>query len=117
MAEKTCPGCGSTDVQQIGANWRCRSCQLTKGLTLDEMAECKSRQASALAARLARQGGRCAVCGQPPRAFHRDGDRDRVLCQSCYLLIEDARERHHTSELAARWLRAAAQYLTTTEGP
>ncbi len=117
MTEKRCPGCGSTDVDQVGTNWQCRSCQSIKGMTLDEMAECRSRQAPALAATLTLQGDCCAACGQPPGAFHRDGESDRVLCQSCYLLIEGARERHDTSESAARWLRAAAQYLTRTEGP
>ncbi len=105
------------DVQQIGETWRCRYCQLTKPMTLGEMAECKSRQASPSAASLGRQGGRCAACGRPPGALPRDGDRDGLLCQSCYVLIEGARERHETSESAAAWLRAAAQYLTTREGP
>jgi hypothetical protein len=115
MAEKRCPGCGSTDVQQVGTNWLCQSCQSTKAMTLDEIVECKAQQAAALAAMLGPQAGRCAACGQASRTPHRDGDRESALCLSCYLLIEDARERHETPELAARWLRAAAQYLTTTE--
>jgi recombinational DNA repair protein (RecF pathway) len=86
-------------------------------MTLDEMAERRRRQAPALAATPALQGHHCAVCGQPPGAFHRDGESDRVLCRSCHLLIQDARERHATPGLAARWLRAAAQYLTPTERP
>jgi len=116
MTEKTCPGCGSTRVQQVGTNWRCESCHCTKAMTLGEIAERDTRRAAPLPAVPGPQGGRCAACGQAPRTSHRDGS-ERVLCHSCYLLIEDARQRHETPELAARWLMAAAQYLTTTEGP
>jgi hypothetical protein len=65
---------------------------------------------------LAGQGGLCAACGEAPRRPYRDGDREKVLCRPCYFLIEEARERYETPELAAKWLTAAAQYLTRTEG-
>jgi ribosomal protein L37AE/L43A len=43
MVKKRCPGCGSTDVQQVGTNWLCQSCQSTKAMTLDEIVECKAQ--------------------------------------------------------------------------
>lgn len=114
MTEKTCPACGSTDVDQVATNWRCRSCESTKPMTLDEIAERKTRGLAASAAMLATQAGHCAACGQGVAAY-RDSDRDTVLCGCCYFLIEGARERHGTPALAANWLRAAARYLATTD--
>jgi hypothetical protein len=86
-------------------------------MTLDEITQTETRGAAALETMLGAQGGRCAACGQDVRTSHRDGDREAMLCHSCHLLIENARELHETPDLAAQWLRAAAQYLTTTEGP
>jgi hypothetical protein len=76
----------------------------------------KAREDRLDAAILERQGGRCAACGGMPTTPHRDGEREKVLCHDCHLLIEDARERYETPDLAAKRLTAAAQYLTTTEG-
>jgi hypothetical protein len=76
----------------------------------------KARQENINATILAAHGGRCAACGEAPRYFRCDGYREKVLCRPCYRLIEDARALHGAPEPAAKWLRAAAQYLTTTEG-
>jgi hypothetical protein len=76
----------------------------------------KAREDRLDAAILEAQGGRCAVCGGTPVTPHRDEEREKVLCHDCYLLIEDARERYETPDLAADRLTAAALYLTTTEG-
>ncbi len=105
------------DVQQVGTEWRCLSCQSTRAMTLREILESRTQEAAALTTMLAAQSGRCAACGQEPRTSRRDGARETVLCQSCYFLVTDAREQHETPELAAGWLRAVAQYLTTTGGP
>jgi hypothetical protein len=86
-------------------------------MTLGEIVQSKAHEAGALAAMLGERGGRCAACEQAPRTFYRDGDHDSVLWDSCHFLVENARERQETPELAARWLRAVAQYLVTTEGP
>lgn len=91
-----------------------RSLELGERLAARELE--RARQEKIDATILAGQGGLCAACGEAPRRLHRDGDREKVLCRPCYFLIEEARERYETPELAARWLTAAAQYLTTTEG-
>ncbi len=85
-------------------------------MTLAEIAEREPLEATIGTLRLAAQCGRCAVCGEVTRTPHRDEGRDRVLCHLCYVVIQHARSRNQTSELAAGWLRAVAQYLATTEG-
>jgi hypothetical protein len=70
-------------------------------------------------ATLAAQDGRCAACEETPALPHcvrRDGERERVVCQECYILIEDACERYGTRERAAEWLRTIARYLATAQG-
>jgi len=76
----------------------------------------KARQEEIDTEILAGQGGRCAACGEVLSRPHRDGEHEKVLCDDCHFIIEDARERYETPELAAKRLTAAALYLTTTAG-